>query len=311
MSKAIQENNSTSDSSAVISERLANAKKLNYAEMKGNLKENFEKFMKNPSEYGVKDSDLAIEIQEMGGLSKYFMWKQFKAAVKLQIENLSAKESAYAFITDYEQDKDHQLTNVEQLKKMLDNPSKPKYDLEEGMIKYIKSDGFNKEKFIIQVIKLDKDLEPGVSDKDGFGAKLLNFLTGLWIKIAPLINKIIDNLVDFGANILKDVLDKHVPESLQDEVGGLIKGGAKAIKELDDVATTAAEAYKNGEDVSKAATDHLKEIGTELVENTQEVIESGIRDAMESHIGEVISTIADAAFSETKVEALGAEESMV
>ena len=157
--KELSEGKSKSGSSASISERLKNIEKIDYDAVKGNLKEHFNNFMKNPAEYGVENEALAAELQEMGSLSKHYMWKQFKSAVKIKMDELAVKEASSAFILDFEQDEDHQLTTIKQLEKIIDNPTNAEYALEQDMIKYIQSDKFNKEKFINQVIKLDEDLE--------------------------------------------------------------------------------------------------------------------------------------------------------
>ena len=302
----VSEGKSKAGSSASISERLKNVEKLNYDSVKGNLKEHFNNFMKKPGDYGVEDSELAGQLQEMGSLTKHYMWKQFKKAVKIKMNELAVKEAASAFIIDFEQDEDYQLTTIEQLEKIIADPTNKEYALEDDMIKYIKSDEFDKEKFINQVIKLDDDLEPGAkSEEAGFGARMLNFLKGLWMKVAPLVDKIMDSFVDLGAVALKDVLDKHVPETLEDEVEGLIDAGAAAAKELDEVATTAIEAHEAGEDVSEAAKDHLEEIGEKLAEEAREIAKEGVKarveagmDAITSAIGEATAAPAEAAPAE-------------
>ena len=75
----------------IVQEKLVNVHKFNYDDVKGDLKGHFNKFMNDPSKFGVKDLKLIKEIQGIKGLSKHFMWKQFKKAVKLKMEDLAQK----------------------------------------------------------------------------------------------------------------------------------------------------------------------------------------------------------------------------
>jgi hypothetical protein len=255
----------------------------------------------------VDDSELAGQLQEMGGLTKHYMWKQFKKAVKIKMDQLATKEAASAFIIDFEQDEDHQLTTIKQLEKIIDDPTNKEYAIEEDMIKYIQSEGFDKVKFINQVIKLDDDLESGdESEGAGFGARMLNLLKGLWMKLAPLVDKIMDTFVDLGAVALKNVLDKHVPEALEDEVEGLIEAGAEAAKGLDEVVTTVVEAHEAGGDVSKAAKGHLETIGEELAEEAREIAKEGVKDSVEAGMAAIAAAIGEA----TGAEEVPAEEAV-
>lgn len=219
----------------IVQEKLVNVHKFNYDDVKGDLKGHFNKFMKDPSKFGVKDLKLIKEIQGIKGLSKHFMWKQFKKAVKLKMEDLAQKEAASAFIIDFEQDKDHQLLTVKQLEKILDDPENPDFALEDDMIDYINGKSFDKKTFMKHVIALDSDLDVDESDHEGMGLKVLNFLKGVWKKLFPIIDKIVDTLVDLGTVALKNVLEKHVPEYLKDVVEETIDSVGDGVKEVDDL----------------------------------------------------------------------------
>ena len=130
--KVTPEDKSQASSSASISERLKNVEKLDYDSVKGNLKEHFNAFMDSPANYGVEDRELADQLKEMGGLTKHYMWKQFKKAIKIKMDELAVKEASSVFIIDFEQDKDHQLTTIKQLKIIIDDPTNSEYDLEIG-----------------------------------------------------------------------------------------------------------------------------------------------------------------------------------
>ena len=219
----------------IVQEKLVNVHKLNYDDVKGDLKGHFNVFMKDPSKFGVEDPKLVKEIQGIKGLSKHFMWKQFKKAVKLKMEDLAQKEAASAFIIDFEQDKDHQLLTVKQLEKILDDPENPDFALEDDMIDYINSKSFDKKSFMKHVIDLDSDLEVDEDDHDGMGIKVLSFLKGLWKKLFPIVDKIVDTLVDLGTAALKNVLEKHVPEYLKEVVEETVNTLGEGVKEVDDL----------------------------------------------------------------------------
>lgn len=213
-----------------------NIHQLSYDEVKGDLKEYFNDFMQNPSKYGVEDAELAKEIQGVHGLSKHFMWKQFKKQFNFKMSDLAIKEAASAFIIDFEQDEDHHLLTHKQLEKILDDPENPDFDLEPDTIEYIKSKDFDKKAFIKHVTKMDPDLQIDSPDNffDKHGHKILEFLAGIWKKMLPIVDKIIDTLIDLGSTVLKNVLDKHAPEYLKDAVNDTIDGIGDGLKEVDE-----------------------------------------------------------------------------
>lgn len=213
-----------------------NVHKLNYDEVKGDLKRYFNDFMQDPSKYGVENSELAEEIKGIHGLSKHFMWKQFKKQFNIKMNDLATKEAASAFIIDFEQDEDHQLLTHKQLEKILDDPENPDFDLEPDTIEYIKSKDFDRKAFITHVTKMDPDLEIDNTGNflDEHGHKILIFLVGIWKKMLPIVDKIIDTLVDLGSTALKNVLDQHVPEYLKDTVNDTIDGIGNGLKEIDE-----------------------------------------------------------------------------
>ncbi len=213
--------------------------------------------MAHPEKYGVEDSDVSGQLQGMKGLSKHYMWKQFKKTVKLKMTDLAADEAASAFIIDFEQDDDHQLLTVKQLRKIIDDPENEDFALEADMIEYIKGDEFNEKAFIKHVIALDEDLDADESAHGGFGRKILDFLKALWMKIAPFVDKILSFFIDLGSEALKDVLEEHVPDAIKDVVDDAIDDVADAAKDLDEVVTTVVDADNDGEDVDEAAKDAL------------------------------------------------------
>ena len=151
------------------------------------------------------------------------------------MKELAQEAAASAFILDFEQDKEHRLLTTRQLEKILDNPANPEFDLEPDMIDYIQNPDFKREDFIRHVVAIDDDLDEDESAHGGFGRKILNFLTGLWAKIAPLVDKVVDYFIDLATVALKNVLEKHVPDALMDNVGEAIDHVGDATKELVDI----------------------------------------------------------------------------
>lgn len=267
---------------AKVREHMVNVHKLDYNAVKADLKGHFNEFMANPAAFGVEDPDLATEIQGVHGLSKHFMWKKFKKAVKLKMEELALDEAASAFIIDFEQDEDHQLLTVRQLEKILANPENPEFDLEPDMIAYILDPGFERADFIEHVAAIDADLDVDEDAHEGFGRKVLNFLKGLWAKIAPFVDAVLDFFIDLGTAALKNVLDKHVPDAIADVVDEAIDHVGDAAKELDEVVDAVVEADNAGGDVGGAALDALEDIGGDLAGDLGDVVGDAVDAGIEA-----------------------------
>jgi hypothetical protein len=250
----------------IISEKLINVKKFDYKDVKGDLKKHFDDFMKNPADFGVEDKKVIEDLQKMGGISKHFMWKEFKKQVELKMNDLAHDEAASAFILDFEQDEDHQLTTIKQLKKIIKDPSNKEYDLEDDMIKYLKSRNFDEKVFIEHVIKLDSDLEKKESKFKDFGLDMLKYLKGIWLKVAPVIDKILDQLVDLGSGALKTVLDTHLDGNQKKIVDTAIDELGKTINKIDDKITEIVKT-ENEDDLITAIKENSKELVEDIVEN--------------------------------------------
>lgn len=255
---------------------MVNVRALNYEAVKADLKGHFNEFMADPAAFGVVAPDLIAEIKGVKGLSKHFMWKQFKKIVKLKMEDLALDEAASAFIIDFEQDSSHQLLTIKQLGKILDDPTNPEFALEADMIEYILDPDFEREDFIAHVAAIDADLDVDEDAHGGFGRKVLNFLKGLWAKIAPFVDAVLDFFIDLGTAALKNVLEKHVPDALADVVDEAIDHVSDAAKELDEVVDAVVEADNDGSDVGGAALDALEEIGGDLAGDLGDVVEDAI-----------------------------------
>lgn len=241
-----------------------NVHQLNYNDVKEDLKGYFNDFMKNPSKFGVEDEELAKEIQGVNGLSKHLMWKQFKKQFNIKMNDLAVKEAASAFIIDFEQDDDHQLLTHKQLEKILDDPENSDFDLEKDTIEYIKSKDFDRKAFIKHVTEMDPDLKLESQDNffDKHGNKILLFLKAIWEKMSPIVDKIIDTLVDLGSTALKNVLDKHVPEYLKDHVNDTIDVIGDGLKEVDEAIGNliSKEAEETKEEVEISGNNAVAEI---------------------------------------------------
>ena len=261
---------------------MVNVHALNYNAVKADLKGHFNEFMADPAAFGVEDPDLIAEIKGVKGLSKHFMWKQFKKTVKLKMEDLALDEAASAFILDFEQDKSHQLLTIKQLGKILDDPGNPAFALEADMIEYILDPDFERADFIAHVAAIDADLDVDEDAHGGFGRKVLNFLKGLWAKLAPFVDAVLDFFIDLGTAALKNVLEDHVPDAIADVVDEAIDHVGDAAKELDEVVGAVVDADNDGGDVGGAALDALEDIGGDLAGDLGDAVNDAIDAGMDA-----------------------------
>ena len=162
------------------------------------------------------------------------------------------------------------------MKKILDNPANPEFDLEPDMLEYIQDPDFDREDFIGHVAAIDADLDVDEDAHGGFGRKIINFLKGLWAKIAPFVDAVLDFFIDLGTAALKNVLEKHVPDALAKVVDDAIDHVGDAARELDKVVDAVVEADNDGEDVGGAALDVLGGIGGDLADDLGGVVEDAV-----------------------------------
>ena len=129
------------------------------------------------------------------------------------------------------------MTTVSQLRKIIKNPEKKEFGLEQETIDYIKSEKFDAKLFIDHVKQLDSDLEFEVKDNpfEKHGHKILLFLVSIWKKVFPIVDEITDALVNVGTQALTEVIEPHVPGYLKDVVKETIDTVGDGIKEVDDL----------------------------------------------------------------------------
>jgi hypothetical protein len=270
----IKEITQKEDSIKEISKRLDNAKKLNYKNLQKEIKNTFEAFKKDPKKFGVDDVKYASKIQDANFIVEKYLWKQFNKAFIIKLKSLSHDEAADAFLIDFEQDDEHQLTTIKQLKAIIKDPSNKKYDLEDDMINYIKSKDFDEDAFIKSVIKKDDDLEEK-NDLKEFGLKMLKYLQGIWLKIAPSIDKIFDKLIDLGSDALKIVLKPHLDGNQKLIVEKTIDKLGENLEKVDEKITKLAKS-ENTDDLLKKTKEVVKETVEEIVKDVTDLGTVGV-----------------------------------
>jgi hypothetical protein len=270
----IKEITQKEDSIKEISKRLDNAKKLNYKNLQKELKNTFEAFKKDQKKLGFDDVKSASKIQDANFIVEKYLWKQFNKAFIIKLKSLSHDEAADAFLIDFEQDDEHQLTTIKQLKAIIKDPSNKKYDLEDDMINYIKSKDFDEDAFIKSVIKKDDDLEEK-NDLKEFGLKMLKYLQGIWLKIAPSIDKIFDKLIDLGSDALKIVLKPHLDGNQKLIVEKTIDKLGENLEKVDEKITKLAKS-ENTDDLLKKTKEVVKETVEEIVKDVTDLGTVGV-----------------------------------
>ena len=211
---------------------MTKAKTVEYKDIKGHLKENFKKFIANPIEFGV-DAEAAATITNMNSLKAKGLWKLFKHQLKIKLEDLKLNDLADTLIGDLEED--HVLVaSKDTLARILANPEDARYELEEDMILEIRSMSASAKKELRD--QVGQKLHLGDFDEHAeltIGQKILRFLKELWVKIAPVIDKIFEVAVDMGVKALTKVIGEKVEDSaLAEALENGVEGLADAVKDL-------------------------------------------------------------------------------
>lgn len=213
---------------------MAKAKAFEYEDIKGHLKETFNAFIVDATKFGV-DAETAAEIADMNSLKAKGLWMLFKKQFKIKLAQLELEDLADTLIGDLEED-NILVVSKDTLERILANPEDERYELEADMIAQIKSmSNADKADLRDQVAQnmhlgdLGDHAEPTISQK------ILSFLKGLWIKLAPVIDKIFDVVVGIGAEALKAIVTKEIGNDLlADALEDGIDGAAAVVKDLGD-----------------------------------------------------------------------------
>jgi hypothetical protein len=211
---------------------MAKAKAVEYNDIKGHLKETFNEFVADATKFGV-DAETANEIAKMSHLKAKGLWLLFKKQFKVKLAELELHDLAETLIGDLEED--HiSVASLDTLERILANPSDERYMLEEDMIAQITAmDHAQKDLLRDQV---GQSLHLGdltEHTEHSIGHKILSFLKGLWVKMAPILDKVFDTVVGFGAEALKVVVDKGVSDKLLAEsLENAIDSTTKVLQDL-------------------------------------------------------------------------------
>lgn len=226
-----------------------------YEELRGHLDEIFYDFIKDPAKYGVELS-LAQEIQEMSTLHKKGLWEKFKQQFKLKLTQLEQHDLAALLRQDLSED-GVQVASKKTLDAILKHPENPDFCLEPEMIQAIQSLG----KKEVEQLRAETAILYKIELTESVGHKILAFLQKLWIKLAPVLDKIFDKLIDHGV----EQLGNAIGTKLDPEFKGLIT-------------TTVGEIGHGIEDVGIKVT--TKILDEEKKENMLDHLVSGGEEAL-------------------------------
>ena len=211
---------------------MAKEKVVEYNDIKGHLKETFDAFVADATKFGV-DAETAHEIAGMSHLKAKGLWLLFKKQFKIKLAELELHDLADTLIGDLEED--HvSVASLDTLERILENPSDERYMLEEDMIAQIEKMSHQQKDLLRDQVSQSLHLgDLSAHEEHGTGHKILSFLKGLWIKMAPVLDKIFDVVVGIGAESLKDVVEKGVGnEVLAEALQGAIDDTTKIVQNL-------------------------------------------------------------------------------
>lgn len=207
-------------------------KAVEYNDIKGHLKETFNEFVADATKFGV-DVETANEIAEMSHLKAKGLWLLFKKQFKIKLAELELRDLADTLIGDLEED--HiSVASLDTLERILANPSDERYMLEEDMILQINAMGHAQRELLRDQVGQSLHLgDLSGYEEHSIGHKILSFLKGLWVKMAPILDKIFDTLVGVGAEALKAVVEKGVGDQVLAELlEGAIDSTTKVLQDL-------------------------------------------------------------------------------
>jgi hypothetical protein len=210
----------------------AKVKAVEYNDIKGHLKETFNEFVADATKFGV-DVETANEIAEMSHLKAKGLWLLFKKQFKIKLAELELHDLADTLIGDLEED--HiSVASLDTLERILANPSDERYMLEEDMILQINAMGHAQRELLRDQVGQSLHLgDLSGHEEHSIGHKILSFLKGLWVKMAPILDKIFDTLVGVGAEALKAVVEKGVGDQvLAESLEGAIDSTTKVLQDL-------------------------------------------------------------------------------
>ena len=210
----------------------AKVKAVEYNDIKGHLKETFNEFVADATKFGV-DVETANEIAEMSHLKAKGLWLLFKKQFKIKLAELELHDLADTLIGDLEED--HiSVASLDTLERILANPSDERYMLEEDMILQINAMGHAQRELLRDQVGQSLHLgDLSGHEEHSIGHKILSFLKGLWVKMAPILDKIFDTLVGVGAEALKAVVEKGVGDQvLAGSLEGAIDSTTKVLQDL-------------------------------------------------------------------------------
>lgn len=236
-----------------------------YEELRGHLDEIFHDFIQDPAKYGV-EPHMAEEIQKMSALGKKGLWEKFKQQFKLKLTQLEQHDLAALLKQDLLEDGVH-VASKKALDAILKDPQNPAYHLEPDMIEAIKS----LDKQEVHQLRAETAALYQIELNESVGHRILAFLQKLWAKLAPVLDRIFDKLIDHGVEHLGNAIGTN----LDPEFKGLVTSAVGEIGHgLEDVGMNTANKILD-EERKDDVRDRLAEGGGQALD----VILGGLDDA--------------------------------
>lgn len=254
-----------------------------YQDMKGHLSEYYDAFVKNPLAFGVTP-ELAHEIETMNSLQAKGLWVLFKQQFKLKLEQLEKQDLAELLNQDLAED-GVTIASKEALKMILKHPEKPEYHLEPEMILAIQSmDSVQKENLMKETASL-YHIELGESA----GHKILAVLKGLWVKLAPVLEKIFGALIDHGIEKLGEEMGTKLPSDISTSIkDGISDIGHETVKITTKTVSGLIDDGLNDESAVDTLKKGVEDLSITIVKEVGEVADhsaDGVMGIVENKLG--------------------------
>jgi hypothetical protein len=242
----------------------------NYEDMKGQLKECFDSFVKSPESFGAT-AEMAKEINEMNSLKAKGLWVLFKKQFKLKLTELEMNDLAELLNQDLTED-NVEVLSKEALQRILKHPESEEYKLEPEMIEAIKTMSSKEKDALFKATANSFDIE--TESESAATNKVLYFLKELWENLSPVVDKVLDSLIAFGLKSLGSLIDQKLSKEISDNITDAMQEiGQDTVDASIDTVSGVIESGLSNEDALEVIKSEAENIRDSVLNNTTKMVE--------------------------------------